>query len=94
MRFFKESLPKWLALIALLCVGLSHAHTVIVYPGYRGNNLHTNGTVEDTHGLSAAYRNGSYAFPYGMQWLYPCKKAKSIRTPSFTKLNTNGSSLA
>lgn len=35
---------------------LSLAHTVIVYPGWRGDNLVTNAT-----------------FPYGMQWMYPCK---------------------
>lgn len=65
-----------MALVALLCVGLSHAHTVIVYPGYRGNNLHTNGTVEEADGLGAAFSNGSYSYPYGMQWIYPCTIAK------------------
>ncbi|PLB45891.1 hypothetical protein P170DRAFT_478824 [Aspergillus steynii IBT 23096] len=72
MKSFQASLSKWMALVALLCVGLSQAHTVIVYPGYRGNNLHTNGTVEATDGLGAAYSNGSYSYPYGMQWIYPC----------------------
>jgi hypothetical protein len=33
-----------------------NAHTVITYPGWRGDNLITNET-----------------FPYGMQWMYPCK---------------------
>jgi hypothetical protein len=32
------------------------AHTVITYPGWRGDNLVTNET-----------------WPYGMQWVYPCK---------------------
>jgi len=43
----------------LLCVAsaaLASAHTIITYPGWRGNNLITNET-----------------FPYGMQWMYPCK---------------------
>ncbi|THC91163.1 hypothetical protein EYZ11_009376 [Aspergillus tanneri] len=72
MRFFQESISQWVALVTLLCVGQSYAHTVIVYPGYRGNNLHTNGTVEEANGLGTAYINDSYAFPYGMQWNYPC----------------------
>lgn len=43
--------------ICLLAMPLaSWAHTVIVYPGWRGDNLVTNAT-----------------FPYGMQWMYPCK---------------------
>lgn len=43
-------------LISLALAGLAAAHTVISYPGWRGNNLITNET-----------------FPYGMQWMYPCK---------------------
>lgn len=42
----------WLLALPLL----SWAHVVIVYPGWRGDNLVTNAT-----------------FPYGMQWMYPCK---------------------
>ncbi|KAI9372548.1 hypothetical protein BJX61DRAFT_542569 [Aspergillus egyptiacus] len=59
---------------AMLCMGLANAHTVIVYPGYRGNNLHTNGSVDDLHGLGVAYdsNNDSLAYPFGMQWIYPC----------------------
>ncbi|RMZ83578.1 hypothetical protein DV738_g1125, partial [Chaetothyriales sp. CBS 135597] len=40
----------------------------MTYPGWRGDNLQTNGTVEDTNGLDT---NGEY-WPYGMQWSYPC----------------------
>lgn len=58
--------------IALLFFGLVHGHTVIVYPGYRGNNLQTNGTVEEANGLGAAWQNGSMIYPYGMEWVYPC----------------------
>ncbi|KAL4896084.1 hypothetical protein BDV59DRAFT_171987 [Aspergillus ambiguus] len=70
----RASLPQWtMAFLALLGLSLVHAHTVIVYPGYRGNNLHTNGTVEGADGLGAAVdSNGSYVYPYGMQWIYPC----------------------
>lgn len=66
-------------LVATWC-SLAAAHTVIVYPGWRGNNIHTNGTVSDTDpsiipgSLGITYKdNGSTAgFPYGMQWMYPC----------------------
>lgn len=69
----RSSLPHWTVFLALLGLSLVHAHTVIVYPGYRGNNLHTNGTVEAADGLGvAADSNGSYIYPYGMQWAYPC----------------------
>ena len=62
-------------LAVLSWVALSTAHTQIVYPGERGNNLHTNGTLpEDDPSALGVVRdaNGSYAFPYGMQWIYPC----------------------
>ena len=67
---------------SLLCfaylTSLVVAHTVIVYPGWRGNNIHTNGTVAPNDesikpgSLGINYENGSYGFPYGMQWMYPC----------------------
>jgi hypothetical protein len=43
-------------LLSLALAALVEAHSVLVYPGTRGNNLITNDT-----------------FPYGMQWMYPCK---------------------
>ncbi|MCJ1340961.1 hypothetical protein MMC09_006257 [Bachmanniomyces sp. S44760] len=46
---------------------IASAHTVITYPGWRGNNLHTTGEIGDGLGETS---NGS--FPYGMQWMYPC----------------------
>jgi hypothetical protein len=61
--------------IALMCLWTSwvDAHTVIVYPGWRGNTLHTNGTVTETNGLGIAPAgNGSLLYPNGMQWAYPC----------------------
>ncbi|KAL4980518.1 hypothetical protein BDW66DRAFT_125416 [Aspergillus desertorum] len=70
---FSTSPSQWLA-AAMLCMGLADAHTVIVYPGYRGNNLHTTGTVEGADGLGAAWSsdNDTIIYPYGMQWAYPC----------------------
>lgn len=55
------------------------SHTVIVYPGWRGNNIHTNGTVSENDptvkpgSLGINYENGTLGFPYGMQWMYPCR---------------------
>ena len=73
---FSLSIPRWASVLLILCLGLAQAHTVITYPGYRGNNLHTNGTVAQANGLGVAYdvKNGSYIFPYGMEWIYPCKQ--------------------
>lgn len=46
-------------LLALISAAtLSSAHTVLTYPGWRGDNLITNDS-----------------FPFGMQWMYPCKFA-------------------
>jgi hypothetical protein len=72
---FEQSISRWTALAVTLLsyVNLVNAHSVIVYPGYRGNNLHTNGTVEESNGLGSATVNGSTIYPYGMEWMYPCK---------------------
>ncbi|KAL8672984.1 MAG: hypothetical protein Q9168_002578 [Polycauliona sp. 1 TL-2023] len=48
---------------------LVSSHTVITYPGWRGNNLHSPGNIAEENGLGAG-NNGTY--PYGMQWIYPC----------------------
>jgi len=68
------ALPSILAVVS--AVGLAEAHTVITYPGYRGNNLHTNGTTPeynpDSVGIDYDTNNGSWAYPWGMQWMYPC----------------------
>ncbi|KAE8156536.1 hypothetical protein BDV40DRAFT_75276 [Aspergillus tamarii] len=76
MRTFQSSLSQWMAFL-LMFLGLTNAHTVIVYPGYRGNNLLTNGTVEEANGLGVAMSpnatdNSSLIYPYGQQWIYPC----------------------
>src|ERR1700761_6755555 len=64
-----------IALALLSILSLVSAHVVITYPGWRGDNLHSNGTVEETNGLgSYAVDDGQeYLWPYGMQWMYPCK---------------------
>ncbi|KAF1816478.1 hypothetical protein P152DRAFT_381979, partial [Eremomyces bilateralis CBS 781.70] len=54
------------------------AHTVIVYPGWRGNNLHQNGTTPSGEvptgalGMNWDKETETYNFPYGQQWMYPC----------------------
>ena len=65
-----------LTLLTLL-TSLTHSHIVITYPGWRGDNLHTNGTVEESDGLVASYLGDQATpdqqiYPYGMQWSYPC----------------------
>ncbi|KAM0712038.1 hypothetical protein Q7P37_011132 [Cladosporium fusiforme] len=59
----------------LVSVSISQAHTVITYPGWRGNNLHTNGTLPednpDSLGIDVG-ENGTVTFPWGQQWMYPC----------------------
>jgi hypothetical protein len=66
---------RWATLIVLLWAAVARAHTIITYPGYRGNNLLTNGTVAEANGLGVAYnsKNDSLYYPYGMEWIYPCK---------------------
>lgn len=67
------------AVSLVACASLAAAHTVIVYPGWRGNNIHTNGTISSTDAhikpgsIGINYEgNDTYGFPYGMQWMYPC----------------------
>lgn len=87
------SLRRILNLVVLLCLErLAHAHTVITYPGWRGDNLHTNGTVEETNGLGAGYVNGSWIWPYGMLWNYPCGGMPTSRNR--TKWPVNGGAVA
>ncbi|EMC93768.1 hypothetical protein BAUCODRAFT_36220 [Baudoinia panamericana UAMH 10762] len=62
-------------LAAAVLVGLGSAHTVITYPGWRGNNLHANGSLPENCpqciGIDTL-DNGTISFPWGMQWMYPC----------------------
>lgn len=43
------------------------AHTVITYPGWRGDNLHSNGTVIQTNGLQPflSANDSGTLYPYG-----------------------------
>ncbi|KAK0277895.1 hypothetical protein LTR35_009731 [Friedmanniomyces endolithicus] len=62
-------------LAAATVLSTATAHTVITYPGWRGDNLHTNGTLpEDCPECTGIDRfdNGTVYFPWGMQWMYPC----------------------
>ena len=53
------------------------SHTVITYPGMRGDNLHTTGNITGFNGSDISGSNGlgvgsDNTYPYGMQWIYPC----------------------
>ncbi|CAF9914894.1 MAG: hypothetical protein ALECFALPRED_009846 [Alectoria fallacina] len=70
-----------LLLVATTCLSLLSilvsSHTVITYPGMRGDNLHTTGNITGFNGSDIAGTNGlgvgsDNTYPYGMQWIYPC----------------------
>jgi hypothetical protein len=72
---------RFASLVCLVAYAtLNAAHTVIVYPGWRGDNIHTNGTISDhdenippgSLGINYNNKTGQLGFPYGMQWMYPC----------------------
>ena len=70
------ALGVFLALLSV--ISIARAHTVITYPGWRGNNLHTNGTLpsENPESLGIDFSdNGTVAFPWGQQWIYPCRRS-------------------
>ena len=91
MGGFLESFLQRMTAVALLCATVTQAHLVISYPGYRGNNLKTSGTVPEADGLGVAYVNNSYIYPYGMEWIYPCERgtraAESESCSSFFRLH-------
>jgi predicted nicotinamide N-methyase len=74
------SLSSLVALVATAAV--ASAHTVITYPGWRGNNIQTNGTEANGDvipgSLGITFENGTVGFPYGMQWMYPCKHHQQL----------------
>ncbi|OJK02170.1 hypothetical protein ASPACDRAFT_76596 [Aspergillus aculeatus ATCC 16872] len=92
MNSFEMSISRCIAAITLLSLSLANAHSIITYPGYRGNNLHTNGTVQQTNGLGVGWENGSYVYPYGMQWIYPCGGMPT--STNRTKWPVNGGAIA
>lgn len=70
-----------LLLVATTCLSLLFtlvsSHTVITYPGMRGDNLHTTGNITGLNGSDIVGTNGlgvgnDNTYPYGMQWIYPC----------------------
>lgn len=81
-------------LVAAATWNLATAHTVITYPGWRGNNLHTTGALPETNpdSIGIDYNNstGEVEFPYGMQWMYPCKRSDIYsRSTVFSKQKTS-----
>lgn len=63
-----------LVAVATCLVALSSlvsSHTVITYPGWRGDNLLKTGDVEAEQGLGVGSND---TYPYGMQWIYPCSE--------------------
>jgi len=71
------------------------AHTVLTYPGWRGNSLHSNGTLPelnpDSRGIDF-YDNGTFGFPWGMEWMYPC--GGMPQSTNRTKWPVNGGAVA
>lgn len=65
-----------------LLLRLAHCHTVITYPGWRGDNLAANGSIDDTNGLGTGRSGAQDIYPYGMQWIYPCKCLPAIHSVS------------
>ena len=63
--------PVSIYTVLLFLLQVAYGHTVLVYPGWRGDNLHANGTTTDTQGLMPGGPDGNL-WPYGMQWNYPC----------------------
>lgn len=61
--------PPVIAICLILLTTIVSSHTVITYPGWRGDNLHMNGSIPDASGLGVGENN---TYPYGMQWMYPC----------------------
>ena len=62
-------------LLSAAIVHIASAHTVITYPGWRGDTLHTSGAppAQNPDTIGVDYVNGTYEFPYGQEWIYPCK---------------------
>nr|OQO20068.1 hypothetical protein B0A51_13999 [Rachicladosporium sp. CCFEE 5018] len=82
-------------LATLATIATVQAHTVITYPGWRGNNLHTNGsspTQTGSIGIDYDPSTGDASFPYGMQWMYPCGGVPI--TQNRTKWPVHGGGLA
>ena len=82
MFILSQSLCRIFTCLALL-FSLASAHTVITYPGWRGNTLQQTGDL-GTEGLGVNINNslpGHLGYPYGMQWIYPCTLLRIIVMP-------------
>lgn len=82
--------------VATACISAS-AHLVLTYPGWRGDNLHTNGTLPqddpDALGINVL-ENGTRTYPYGMQWMYPCGGQAQGANVNRTKWPLGGGALS
>lgn len=54
---------------------LVSSHLVLTYPGWRGDNLLSNGSIEESSGLGVGPNN---SYPFGMQWIYPCESSDLV----------------
>lgn len=75
---FSSRLLAATALCFSLLLNFACSHTVITYPGWRGDNLITNGTIPEAQGLGIG---PDTSYPYGMQWMYPCKCSRVSSAP-------------
>lgn len=76
------SSPSTLAVLCLVAFSSwTSAHTVITYPGWRGNNLRNSSDIVTAKGLGVDTNSSSpdgLGYPYGMQWIYPCTSMNSL----------------
>lgn len=74
---FSVSSPLVAALTCLTAlVSPVSSHTVITYPGWRGDNLLKSGDIGQEKGLGAG---ANQTYPYGMQWIYPCTQESPLQ---------------
>lgn len=74
-------MPFRTTLLALLAtINLAAAHVYITYPGWRGDELTSNGTYNTDD-----YRDD--LFPYGMEWMYPCGGLKISSNRTYWPIN-------
>ncbi|EFE37334.1 hypothetical protein TRV_08030 [Trichophyton verrucosum HKI 0517] len=70
-------------------------HTVIVYPGWRENNLHSNGTVDETNGAGVAIRSNTseLLYPYETNRQQP-PGGGTVTSTNRTKWPINGGAIS
>ncbi|ODH26407.1 hypothetical protein ACO22_04625 [Paracoccidioides brasiliensis] len=96
MRRNQSLKPWWAILLITFFASSVTAHTVITYPGWRGNNLHSTGNMSSLQGMAIARspnNESELLYPLGMQWAYPCPYCFSPHsvwsTGKFPCLNTS-----